>query len=102
MPEYRINIVGPDGRFIQSEPIVCADDAAAIETARQLIIYGRDVELWQHDRKITRLIGIPSMEPARRRMAKEQDDPLTKERLEKLISDSEEQLRRPPKLRPLS
>jgi hypothetical protein len=47
------------GHFIQSEPILCADNAAAIETAEQL---GRDVE----------------------------------------ISDLEEQLIRPPQLRPLS
>lgn len=100
MPEYRIYLVGPDGHFIQSEPILCADDAAAIETAEQLIIYGRDVELWQGDRKITKLIASPRMEQAQR-MTKEQDAPLTKERLEKLISDLEEPLR-PPQLRPLS
>ena len=62
MPEYRIYIIGPDSHFIQSEPMLCADDAAAIETAEQLIRYGRDVE----------------------------------------ISDLEEQLIRPPELRPLS
>jgi hypothetical protein len=101
MPEYRIYLIGPDSHFIQSEPILCADDAAANEIAKQLIIYGRDVELWQGDRKITKLIASPSMEQPRR-MAKEQDDPLTKEPLEKLISDLEEQLIRPPQLRPLS
>ena len=48
---------------MQSEAFVRADDTAAIETAKQLIAYGRDVR----DRKVTKLIGIasPSMEQAR-------------------------------------
>jgi hypothetical protein len=63
VPEYRIYIIGPDGDFMQSEAFV-PDDTAAIETAKQLIVDGREVELWQRDRKITKLIGIasPSME----------------------------------------
>jgi hypothetical protein len=56
-----IYIIGADGDFMQWEAFVRADDTAAIETAKQLIVYGvygRDVELWQRDRKITKLIGI--------------------------------------------
>lgn len=61
MPEYRIYLIGPDSHFIQSEPILCADDVAAIEIAKQLIIHGRDVEFRQGDRKITRLIASPGI-----------------------------------------
>jgi hypothetical protein len=65
MPEYRIYLIGPDSHFIQSEAILCAGDAAAIEIAKRLIMYGRDVELRQCDRKITKLIASPSMEQPR-------------------------------------
>jgi hypothetical protein len=33
MPEYRAYPVGIDGHFIGFEPLVCADDAGAIEKA---------------------------------------------------------------------
>ena len=41
VPEYRIYIIGADGDFMQSEAFVRADDTAAIETAKQLIVFGR-------------------------------------------------------------
>jgi hypothetical protein len=34
---YRVYIIGRDGRFIGSIDLSCADDSAAIETAKQLI-----------------------------------------------------------------
>jgi len=33
MPEYRAYIVGEDGHFIGYEPLVCANDREATETA---------------------------------------------------------------------
>lgn len=44
MPEYRAYFVGGDGHFTGFEEMVCDDDAAALERARQLVD-GHDVEL---------------------------------------------------------
>jgi hypothetical protein len=54
MPEYRAYSIGPDGRFIGFETLVCADDAEAIQKAKRLT-EGHDVELWSGDRFIVRL-----------------------------------------------
>jgi hypothetical protein len=43
MSEYRVYVIGYDGHFIKLE---CADDKAAIESAKQFID-GHDIELWQ-------------------------------------------------------
>jgi hypothetical protein len=51
MPEYRAYLIGEDGHFYEAVPLVCADDAEAMEKAKRLA-YSRDVELWQSDRKI--------------------------------------------------
>jgi hypothetical protein len=45
MPDYRAHTVGRDGHFIGFEPIVCGDDAEAIEQAKRLV-GAWDVELW--------------------------------------------------------
>jgi hypothetical protein len=50
--EYRAYLLDSDGHFYEAVPLICADDAEAIEKAKRLA--GRcDVELWQLDRKIT-------------------------------------------------
>jgi len=56
--EYRAYTVGPDGHFVGFEPLVCADDAEAIENAKRLV---RDdaIELWQRDRFVIRLEPKP-------------------------------------------
>ena len=54
MPEYRAYQVGLDGHFIGFEPLVCADDNAAIEQAGRLV-NGHDVELWSGPRMVVRL-----------------------------------------------
>jgi hypothetical protein len=54
MPEYRAYIIGHDGHIQRYEPIVCADDEAAIAKAERLVD-GHDVELWQGARKVTTL-----------------------------------------------
>jgi hypothetical protein len=54
MAEYRAFTVGVDGHFVGFEPIVCNDDAAAIERARRLL-KGHDIEIWSGGRLIARL-----------------------------------------------
>jgi len=60
MQEYRVYIIGSDGHFHNSLALECRDDDAAIERAKQFV-NGRDVELWQRDRKIARLDHKPKM-----------------------------------------
>jgi hypothetical protein len=43
--------VGPDGHVQKRADLRCADEAEAIRLAKKLVD-GRDVELWQLDRKI--------------------------------------------------
>jgi hypothetical protein len=52
--EYRAFTIGADGHFVGFEPIVCDDDAQAIERAKRLLD-GRDIEIWCGDRLVTRL-----------------------------------------------
>jgi len=47
-------IVGHDGHFTGFEPLICADDAEAIEMAKRLVDV-HDVELWTGGRLVTRL-----------------------------------------------
>jgi hypothetical protein len=54
MAEYRAYTVGHDGHFIGFEPLVCADDAEAIEQAKRLVVY-RPIELRSGPRFVTRL-----------------------------------------------
>jgi hypothetical protein len=58
MPGYRAYIIGRDGHFTKAIALDCADDDAAIESAKQLI-NGYDVELWQRDRRIARFDTRP-------------------------------------------
>ena len=58
MPEYRAYIIGLDGHFYRVVPLDCADDAEAMERAKQLLD-GHDIELWQRDRKIARFDQKP-------------------------------------------
>ena len=51
MQEYRAYLLGPDGHIQQRIDLLCADDDAAKEQARQLV-NGHDVELWQLGRQI--------------------------------------------------
>jgi hypothetical protein len=54
VPHYRAYVIGLDGHFIEAINLDCANDAAAIESAKQLI-NGYDVEVWQEDRMVTKL-----------------------------------------------
>jgi hypothetical protein len=52
--EYRAFTVGTDGHFVGFEPIVCDDDASAIERANRLL-KDHDIELWSRGRMVVRL-----------------------------------------------
>jgi hypothetical protein len=54
MADYRAYTVGLDGRLIEFEPLVCADDAEAIEKA-ELLVGDRSIELWNGPRFVIRL-----------------------------------------------
>jgi len=54
MTYYRAYIIGQDGHFKGAIDLDCADDAAAVESAKQLV-NGHDVELWQRDRRVAKL-----------------------------------------------
>jgi len=58
MAHYRAYFIGRDGHFKKAVDLDCADDAAAKVAAKQLVD-GRDVELWQRDRRITKFEAKP-------------------------------------------
>lgn len=51
---YRVYIVGRNGRFIGVREIEAPNDAAALRKARQYVDE-RDVEIWQRERRIGRI-----------------------------------------------
>jgi hypothetical protein len=53
MQEYRAYVIGPDGHIQRRFDLLCADDEAAKERA-QLLVNGRDLELWQFDRMVAK------------------------------------------------
>jgi hypothetical protein len=58
MLDYRAYRVGVDGHFVGFEPMICADDAEAIEEAKRLVD-GHDVELWSGERHVIRISHEP-------------------------------------------
>ena len=54
MAENRAYAVGHDEHFIGFEPLVCADDAEAIEQAKRLVV-NHTIELWSGERLVIRL-----------------------------------------------
>ena len=54
MPEYRAYILDRARHIKGCEPLISADDDAAIVAAKRLVD-GHDVELWQGARKVTTL-----------------------------------------------
>jgi hypothetical protein len=53
MSHFRAYVVSRDGHFMKSLVLDCADDRAAVESAKQLVD-DHDIELWQRDRMIAR------------------------------------------------
>jgi hypothetical protein len=56
--EYRVYTVDTDGHFLKTIKLDCPDGAAAVKTAKQYID-GRDIELWQLDRKVATFAHRP-------------------------------------------
>lgn len=55
MPDYRIYTLDKDGHIKKPpEQIVCPDDVAAIESAKELLD-GQPIEVWDHGRFVIRL-----------------------------------------------
>ena len=54
MAHYRAYILNRAGRIMEAVDLDCADDAAATESAKQLVD-GHDVELWKDTRVVSRL-----------------------------------------------
>lgn len=54
MAEYRAYTLGSDGHFDGFEPLICVDDAEAIERAKRLASKA-PVELWCGARLVARL-----------------------------------------------
>jgi hypothetical protein len=49
MAEYRIYRIGPDGHFIDFQPLVCDNDDQAVEKAKQMLD-GLDLHIWSGPR----------------------------------------------------
>jgi hypothetical protein len=60
MLDYRVYRIGSNGQFYDAVPLKCTSDDEAIEKARQLV-HGRDVELWQLDRKVAAFKSYPEL-----------------------------------------
>jgi hypothetical protein len=57
VPDYRAYIIGRDGHFLGAEILSeCADDETA-EKAAQKLVGGDDVELWDRNRLVIRLLS---------------------------------------------
>jgi hypothetical protein len=56
MQHYRAYIMGHDGHILRPVDLLCENDEATKEQARQLVD-GHDVELWQRDRKISTFLS---------------------------------------------
>ena len=63
MTTYQVYILGRDGRFVNVVELVCADDAAAIEAAKQ-VAGDYDVKLWQNARLVAQLRAATSRSSA--------------------------------------
>jgi hypothetical protein len=57
VPEYKAYTVGHEGHITAFEPLVCTDDAEAINEAKRLLD-GHDIELWSGARLV---IKLPSL-----------------------------------------
>jgi hypothetical protein len=56
--EYRVYALDSEGHPIKAIRLDCLDDQAAIESAKQYID-GRDIELWQLDRRVATFAHEP-------------------------------------------
>jgi chromosomal replication initiation ATPase DnaA len=103
MPEYRAYIIGSDGHFQSSVPLICPDDETAKDQAKQLVD-GHDVEIVAvrpEGRRVRAQVLMSENNDRRelerrleqvRRLSNLTNDALTRERLEALARDIEAQL----------
>jgi len=63
MPNYRLYLVGSQGRFIKVEVIDGPDDAAAVADAQQYID-GQAMELWDRGRLVQKFASANLEPPA--------------------------------------
>lgn len=56
MQDYRVFVIGGDGKITQAIELVSSDDEAALAASRELID-GRAIELWQGARRVASLSG---------------------------------------------
>jgi hypothetical protein len=56
MTEYRVYILDKNGHFLRAVELICPNDDAAKEQAKQFVD-GHDVELWQQDRRIANFVA---------------------------------------------
>jgi hypothetical protein len=56
--EYRVYTMDTEGHLLKTISLDRPDDAAAVESAKQYID-GRDIELWQLDRKVATFTHKP-------------------------------------------
>jgi hypothetical protein len=58
MTDYRVYVLGDDSHVMRRIELECADDNAAVESAKQYID-GHDIELWQRERRIAKFDRKP-------------------------------------------
>jgi hypothetical protein len=56
--EYRAYAVASDGHVIRFEEMICRDDGEAVVKAKRLV-KGCDIEVWNGDRFVIRLVHRP-------------------------------------------
>jgi hypothetical protein len=54
LSEYRIYILGSDGRFLKFRDIICRDEGEAVAKAKRLVD-DHDLEVWGGNRFVIRL-----------------------------------------------
>ena len=54
MAEYRVYVIGDDGHIVSAHPLICDDDAGAVEQATAFLA-DRSIEVWSGDRFVIRL-----------------------------------------------
>jgi hypothetical protein len=56
--EYRAYSIGSDGHFVECAEMICGDDGEAVAKAKGLL-GASDIEVWNHNRFVIRLVRTP-------------------------------------------
>jgi hypothetical protein len=54
MSDYRLYLIGADGKVVKAVELNCEDDKAAKASARELLLDGCEAELWQRVRPVAK------------------------------------------------